>query len=205
MIPNAPVSLWQYFDFIVLGILTVVIGALLYSHKKNNGSLLATISQTIAHSKKSSLIFSLTMTVCYPIYYLFLWFWVGPKYLMPAWYYYLIFFAAVTEFIFVWVPSTTGRRKLLHDISASTVGIVMFITPVLIYLFGTGISKVSKFAILFFTLVSLVLLILILQINKRKYTVVYEALYIILFIISVSVIAHSWKIVLSTSVSPCQA
>src|SRR5258706_7871387 len=97
MFPTHPIAFWHYFDFITIGVLIIVITALMAAHHKNTGSLLGSISETVAYSKTSSIIFSITMTILFPLYYAFVWFWVLPLISAPRGFYYLLVFSALCE------------------------------------------------------------------------------------------------------------
>ena len=74
MFPSHPGSYWHYIDFVTLVSLTFIITALVKSHHKKTGALLGSISQTVAYSKASSIIFSIAMTIFFPLYYAYIWF-----------------------------------------------------------------------------------------------------------------------------------
>lgn len=190
MIPVSPLTFWEYFDVISLGALTLVIVTLLLSHRKKSGSLLSSISKTVAYSPQSSQIFSVAMTVFFPLYYAFLWFWVGPLLHMPYFYYILLAIAAFFEMIFVWMPAK-GKTNKIHTIAAAYVGFTMFILPLIILIYGTGLSKIDFTAILSFLSVSLSLLVLLAIQKLHKYTLQFEVIFCVMFLVTMSIIAHS--------------
>jgi hypothetical protein len=191
MIPEQPVDFWQYFDFYILALLTIFITYLLLLHRRKNGALLSTISQTIAHSKNSSLSFSIIMTICYPLYYGFLWYWVGPLTRMPAIFYILLIVSAVFEVIFVWVPSKSGRQKRIHEFAAGVVGIFMFASILLILILGNSIHNLAVLFCYLFLLTSLIMSWLLIFKKYRKHIFAFEVIYISLFLITISLVAHT--------------
>lgn len=190
MIPETAISFWQYFDLFTLGILAVVVGLLLSSHHKTHGSLLRTVSETVAYNRKSSLIFSIAMSICFPLYYAFIWFWVAPLTNMPKAFYYLLVISAFFELVFVWVPSKAGKKKIIHEIAAGFVGITMLIITILILIYGNELTSFMRAAILIFFAVTATLAIFLSQVKFRKYLFLSEVVYIVIFIATISVIAH---------------
>lgn len=191
MIPAQPVSFWQYFDLYTLSILALVIGALCLHHKRKYGSLLSTVSETLAHSRSSSLIFSITMTVCYPLYYAFIWFWVAPLLHMPGWFYALLVISAICEAIFVWVPAGKGRQKLIHQLAAGLVGVLLVIIAISILLAGDNLSTAGIFSSLIFLISTVVIGYIMLDRKNRRHMFMFELVYMILFLVMISFIAHS--------------
>lgn len=190
MIPIESVQFWQYFDIIVIALVSCVVAWLMLTHRKKKGELLSSISQTIAADSRSSLIFSVMMTVAVPLYYCFIWFWVGPKVAAPWYFYALVAVSFVAEMIFVWVPATSGRSKLVHEVNASFVGLTMFLAP-LALLIGGNLSDAAHIATILFICVSLAGGALLLTPKQRKYTLTYEIIYCVLFWALISFIAHS--------------
>lgn len=184
------VQSWQYFDFIVIGTVTIVVAWLMLTHRKKKGALLPSISQTIAADKNASLLFSVMMTVCVPLYYSFIWFWLGPKVVAPWYFYALVAASFVAEMVFVWVPATSGKSKKIHELNAWFVGLVMFAAP-LILLLAAHLSKAAIVATITFLALSLVMLLLLAIPRMRKYTLTYEIIYCVLFWALMSYIAHS--------------
>jgi hypothetical protein len=191
MIPSKPLHFWEFFDLYTLGILFVVVGLLIVVHYRKTGGLLGTISQTVAHSRQSSLVFSIVMTICFPLYYAFIWFWVSPLLQMPTWFYYLLVLSALCEIIFVWVPATTGKIRVVHEVMASIVGILMFVTAILILLYATDLSTIDITAALSFIVLTIALGVLLLIRRTRKSVFAYETIYCLGFLIFISVIAHT--------------
>jgi hypothetical protein len=191
MIPSTPITFWQYFDLFTLSTLTVVIGLLLASHHKARGSLLKTISETVAHTRKSSLIFSITMSICFPLYYAFMWFWVAPLTKMPTGFYFLLATSAFFELVFVWVPSKAGKKKIVHEIAAGFVGIAMLIMPILILLYGDGLTDFMKGILILFFAMTTTLAVSLSQIKLRRHLFLFETVYLVTFLTTISVIAHS--------------
>lgn len=191
MIPSAPITFWKYFDFISIGALAIIIGYLVTDHRKQTGSILGTISQTVAHNPKSSLFFSLGMTVFFPAYYAYLYFWLAPHVGAPNSYYYLLIVSAIFEMIFVWVPAREGVKNTIHSVAAGIVGIFMFTLPALILVEARTINEAAKFSIVAF-LVTSCLLATSLAIKKyRKYTFGYETGYCLLFLICMAIVGHT--------------
>jgi hypothetical protein len=146
MFPAHPVV----FDFITISTLTLVLIALMKAHHRNTGSLLGSISQTVAYSKKSSTIFSITMTVCFPLYYAFVWFWVLPLIQAPHWIYCILLFSALCEMVFVWVPATVGKSKRIHEIATSIVVVAMFLLALVILFTGINLSIAARTSLIIF-------------------------------------------------------
>lgn len=191
MIPVSPVPFWQYFDLITLSILLSVTAVLVMAQRKSTGKLLGTISQSVAHTKRSSLIFSIFMTICYPLYYAFVWLWVGPLVDAPTIFYYLLAGSALCEMVFVWVPATTGMSHKIHAAMAYVVGVEMFVFPVIILLYGQNVSSFAQASIIFFLVTGCALLSLMIFKKLRTYTFLYETIYSVVFLLTVSIIAHS--------------
>ena len=81
--PNAPLQAFQYLDAFVIVGLSLMIGKLLIDYRRKNGNMLSTISKTVVATKQSSLVFTLSMLVAFPLYYAWVWLWVGPVLAMP--------------------------------------------------------------------------------------------------------------------------
>lgn len=188
MLPNAPIVFWQYFDFFSLSVLSAIIGSLLFLQIRRTRVLPSTISESIAASPKSRLIFGIVMTIFFPLYYAFLWFWVGPKISAPLTYYFLIVLAFFSEIVFVWMPAI-GKTKKLHTYTALLVGSTMLLLSVIVFLFGDNLSVISKWSILLFWLTSFSLIYIVGF--HRKHTFVAEVVYCIGFLVMISIIAHS--------------
>jgi hypothetical protein len=191
MIPAVPVEFWRFFDFYTIGILFVVIGLLVRTHHNKNGAALRTISQTVAYSKPSSLIFSIVMTIFFPLYYAFIWLWVGPKVYMPVVFYYLLTISAICEMIFVWVPATIGKSRKVHEAMATIVGLAMFVLPIIILVYGKYLNITDKVSILSFIILAIILGCLLVIRRLLAYTFLFETIYCLVFLITISIIAHS--------------
>lgn len=190
MMLSEPVQFWQYFDIIGIALVSFVVPWLMLTHRKKKGELLASISQTIAADSRSSLIFSVMMTVAVPLYYCCMWFWVGPKVAAPWYFYLMLAVSFVAEMIFVWVPATSGRSKLVHEVNASFVGLTMFLAP-LALLVGGGLSDAARTATIIFIGVTWAGGGLLLTPKQSKYTLTYEIIYCVLFWALMLFIAHS--------------
>lgn len=192
MIPAAPISFWQNFDFISMGVITVLVGALVGFHKRTIGILFNTISETIAHTPRSSLIFSIGMTIFFPLYYVFMYFWVGPRLVVPLIFYHILLVSAICELIFVWVPAVPGRKNIIHSIAAGLVGFFMLVLQIIVLATADNLNNWSRYSIITFLAVS-ALMVISLAIGKvrRRYTFTYEVIYCLLFFVSMSIIAHS--------------
>ena len=191
MMPSSPVAFWKYFDFISIGALSIVISYIVIVHRKRNGSILSTISQTVAHTPKSSLLFSLAMTVFFPIYYAYVYFWVGPHVDAPTIFYYLLLVSAICEMIFVWVPALQGRKNQIHSLAAGIVGIFMFIIPLLVLLFASNLNIAASTAINIYLIASLLMGLSLIIKELRKYTFSYEVVYCLIFLVCMSIVGHS--------------
>lgn len=190
MIPAEPVVFWQYFDVIVISIVSVVVLWLVLTHKSKKGELLPSISQTIAADKRSSRIFSIMMTVCVPLYYAFIWFWVAPLASAPWYFYGLLVISVIAEMIFVWVPATLGRRKLIHEYAAGFVGIVMIIAPLILIATG-NLSGIANVGIGVFIAITLGIAACLLHPKLRNHSLVLEIIYCIAFWAVISLVAHT--------------
>ena len=191
MFPTQPVALWHYVDFITIGILTIVLTLLIKAHHKKTGRLQGSISETVAYSKTSSLIFSITMTALFPIYYAFVWFWVLPLIQAPRWVYYLLIISAVCEMVFVWAPATTGKSRQIHGIMASVVAVAMFILALFILVHGVNVNAVARIGLSIFLLSPLVILAIMTAKRFRKYTFIYEVIISVTFLAAISLVGHS--------------
>jgi hypothetical protein len=191
MIPAVPVEFWRFFDFYTIGALFVVIGSVVKSHHNKNGAVLKTISQTVAYSKRSSFIFSIAMTIFFPLYYMFMWLWVGPKIYMPVGFYYLLAISAICEMIFVWVPATIGKSRKVHEAMATTVGGAMLVLPIIILVYSKYLNIIDKVSILIFIILAIILSCLFAIRKLRKYTFLFETTYCLIFLATISIIAHS--------------
>lgn len=189
MIPMDSVRFWQHFDVVVIATVSLVIGWLMVTHRKKNGALLPSISQTIAADKRATLLFAVMMTVAVPLYYAFIWFWVGPLVVAPWYFYALVAISFVAEMIFVWVPATSGKSKRIHEITAGFVGLTMFVAP-LTLLIGGNLEETARLAAIAFTGSSVVMGVLLLTPKVRKYTLSFEIAYCIVFWVLMSYIAH---------------
>lgn len=189
MIPNAPVSFWEYFDAVSLTALFIVITFLMITHRKSTGALLSTISETVAHSTHSSLIFSIVMTVFFPLYYAFLWFWLAPSLRMPPVFYGLLLLSALFEIVFVWMPAN-GKTHKMHSTTSGVVGILMLVAPILILAYGIGLDGIDRAAIYTFLSVSIISLGLLFFRQMREYTLHIEIIYCATFLAAMSFIAH---------------
>ena len=191
MFPIHPVEFWHNFDFITISVLTVVLTALIKAHHQKTGSLLGSISETVAYSKSASTIFSITMTVCFPLYYAFVWFWVLPLIQAPHWIYYLLLFSALCEMVFVWVPATVGKNKRIHEAATSVVVVAMFLLALVVLLKGVSLGMPARISLIIF-LVSPFFIGILMTIKKfRRHTFIYEVICCVLFLASLSLVGHT--------------
>ncbi len=190
MIPETPITFWQYFDLVSL--IPIFIGVLwiLIAHRRAEGSYLHTISRVIAQSPKSQLGFSVLMTLFFPLYYAFLWFWVGPYVNAPTLFYAVLILSAIAEILFIWLPATgKGAKSKIHSVTAAFVGSMMFLAPLLL-LTGTP-SDIGRTAIISFYVVSGVLGIIYLSGKARRHTLLLEAIFCVAFLAMISIVAHT--------------
>jgi|GEM_PF-1230488 len=190
MIPMTPITFWKYFDIVSLGILIVVVSALLALHYKKTGGLLSTISKTVAHSPHTSLIFSVAMTLFFPLYYAFLWFWVGPLIKMPNVFYVLLAISAICEMIFVWMPAK-GKTNKAHAIAAGIVGVMMLIISIVILTYSSGLNEASTISIFTFLIVAGCTVVALASRKMYQYAFRIEVTYCVTFLAMMSLIAHS--------------
>ncbi len=192
MYPDQPMAFFKYMDAVVVGLLVVVITYILLRHAQRHCRLLPSISETIAYDKRSSLLFSVVMTACVPLYYAYVGLWIGPRYAMPPAFYWLLIVSIIAEFIFVWVPARGGRAGLVHTINACFVGAVMLLAPLLILLAGTGLSGVAHGTLLgYVLLVSIGFPLFVLARPLRRFSWQFEAAYIVLFWVVLAIAAHA--------------
>lgn len=189
MIPSEPVQFWQYFDVVVIATVTAVVAWLMVTHRTRNGALLPSISQTIAADKHATQLFAGMMTICVPLYYSFIWFWVGPLAAAPWYFYALVAVSFVAEMIFVWVPASSGRSKKIHEFTAGIVGFTMLVAP-FILLFAGQITEAMQRAIVVFASAGVIMGALLLIPKLRKYTLTFEIVYCVVFWALMSFIAH---------------
>lgn len=192
MYPDQPIAYFKYMDAVVVGLLIVVISFILVRHARRHGTLLPSISETIAYDKRSSLLFSVVMTVCVPLYYAYVGLWIGPRYAMPPAFYWLLVVSIVAEFIFVWVPARGGRAGLVHTINACFVGAVMLLAPLLILLAGTGLSGAAHAALFGYVLLAAIGFPLFTVVRPlHRYSWQFEAAYIVAFWAVLAIAAHA--------------
>ena len=164
--------------------------ALVRAHHKKTGGLLGSISQTLAYSKTSSTIFSIVMTIFFPLYYAFMWFWVLPLIRAPRGFYYLLILPALCEMVFIWVPATRGRSKRIHEIMVSMVFTVMYILCLLILTHGVHVDMAARIGICAFLVSPLFLGVVLATKKLRKYTFLYEIIYCVTFLAAISLVGH---------------
>lgn len=181
---------FEFVDIFVAAGLSLALASMLWWHHKKTSRVLGSISQTVAASRRKSLMFSLTMSVAYPLYYLWLWLWVGPSLMMPSAYYIVLVFSAVAELIFVWVPATDGVKRRVHETAAAFVGLAMLILPALILLNVRNPSELSKAVIFVYFGVCAVLLVLLASTKYRRHTFTYEVIYCLAFLVAMSVVGR---------------
>lgn len=131
------------------------------------------------------------MTILFPLYYAFIWFWVLPLIHAQRGVYYLLIFSALCEMVFVWVPATVGKSKRVHDTMASTVAVVMFLLALLILIAGVHISAAARTGLCVFLLSPFVILAAMTVKRFRKYTFFYEVVISIAFLAAMSLVGHS--------------
>ena len=190
MVPVVPIPFWQFLDVISVGIISIVIIWITINFRRNNDSPLKTISHTVAHTSRSSLVYSITMTIFFPLYYAFLWFWVGPTTGAPTVFYMILIASAVCEMVFVWVPARRGVKNIIHTTAASFVGMAMFALIVLLAFYGSKISLAGFVASAIFLMTTYVLGILVFFKKFRRQLFLLETIYCVVFIVTMSMIAH---------------
>jgi hypothetical protein len=189
MIPASHVLFWQYFDFLSVGALVIVIGLLMVLHRIRYGAHESTISKTIAKRKFSRVIFSVAMTCFFPLYYAFLYFWLGPSLHMPLIFYFLLFISAICELIFVWLPST-GKTEKIHNITAGIVGLGMIISMLFILIYGQGLMLSGFIASSCFLLLSIFIAFILYFKKLKNYSLAMELLFCAFYLLTVSIITH---------------
>lgn len=182
---------FEFVDLVVFAALTAVLGIMIWLHYRKNGAVLRSISATVAAEKRTSLVFSVVMSVLYPLYYAWLWLWVGPKVGAPPAYYVILAVAAVFELVFVWVPSTTGWRHETHKFAATMVGFGMLILPGMFLMTAQAMSVAAMISIAVFYAVALSVSTLLVLPRYRGHTFIYEVLYCAAFLVAASIVGHS--------------
>ena len=188
--PNAPLQAFQYLDAFVIVGLSLIIGKLLIDYRRKNGNMLSTISKTVVATKQSSLVFTLSMLVAFPLYYAWVWLWVGPVLAMPKWFYAVVAVSAVAEMMFVLVPASSGWKQKVHEVAASFVGLVMVAIPLMFLIWSPQISPIVQQAIYAYIVACFVLVVLLVVPKYRKHTLVYEIIFCIAFWSVMSVAGH---------------
>jgi hypothetical protein len=190
MFPTSPVAFWHYFDFITVGAITIVIMGLVRAHHKKTGGLLGSISETLAYSKTSSTIFSIVMTIFFPLYYAFIWFWILPLIHAPRVFYYLLIVPTLCEIVFIWVPATVGRSKRIHKVMVGIVFIIMYVFALLILIHGIHINMAARIGLSIYLASPFILFAAMTVKSLRKYTFLYEIIYCAAFLAAISLIGH---------------
>jgi len=191
MIPSVPIRFWEYFDALSIGVLVVVIFSLIISHHRRVGGVLSTISKTVAYSPRTSLIFSIAMTVFFPLYYAFLWLWVGPLVRMPVLFYIVLLLSAMCELLFVWMPAK-GKTDKVHAVAAGLVGLMMFILPIIMIVYGAGIGTLGKIGLISFLVIGSCVCFILLAKRVRHHIFQIEIIYCAAFLIAMSLVAHGY-------------
>ena len=166
------------------------IGPLIILHHKKYGSLESTISKTIAKRKSSRRAFSVTMMIFFPLYYAFLYFWVGPMTHMPDIFYALILLSAMFELIFVWVPAA-GDTERVHEVTAGLVSIGMILLMVIMVICGYGLTLTDYIAASCFILLAVSTVLIVYLRKLKRHTFMMEFVYCAAFALAMSIIAHS--------------
>ena len=187
-----PVIFWKFFDFISLLFIIVMVLVLISFHYRKNKNLHKTISETLATNRVSSIIFSIVMTIFFPLYYAFLWFWVGYLINAPTIYFLVLIFSSICEAIFVWVPAKgVGLSRRIHTVTTALVALAMIALPVILIVTLSILNNVDQIAIYSFLGVTILLVIILPTQFFKKYTIYFEAIFCLLFLTMMSIIAHS--------------
>lgn len=97
----------------------------------------------------------------------------------------------ISELVFVWVPATTGKSKVIHEYAAGFVGLVMLAAP-LILLFDGNLASIAALGVIIYVIISLLIcLLLLIPRFRRKYVLACEVVFCIAFWALISLIAHS--------------
>ena len=107
---------------------------------------------------------------------------------MPAIFYYLLAIGAICELIFVWVPAK-GAKTTVHSIAAGVVGIFMFVTAVMIVIAGKNVGSLAHAGLIAFLVASVTMLVSI--IKTPKWTFTFEIIYLVGFLLAISLVAHT--------------
>lgn len=187
-----PIRFWEYFDFISLGFIVITIAVLIGLYYRKNKTLQKTISETVADNRTSSIIFSAVMTIFFPLYYGFLWFWVGYLINAPPAYFIVLIVSGISEMLFVWLPAKgNGMRRRIHGIAVSVVGLAMLILPVLILLYSNNVDATGYYTIYAFLGVTVLIGAALLTGLFKKYTIQFEVAFCSVFLVMMSVVGHS--------------
>lgn len=190
MIPAIPVTFWQYFDAVVLVPFFVLMIWLLVSHYHKYGSFLSTVSHTIAASHLSSLVFSVSMTAIAPLYYAFVWFWAGPRMVVPDVFYWLLVPMLLSEILFVWLPANNVYAKW-HTLFATLTMTGMVIETLLIVVFAQYLSVWARASFWLFLCCSFVFVIVFTRKQLQRFIFPLEVVYCLLFLLAISLAAHT--------------
>lgn len=185
MVPAEPVVFWQYFDILSVGILTILVGLFVLHETRRTKKLPQTISSAVAEHPSTSISFAIVMTIFFPLYYAFLWFWVGPYVTAPYLFYVLAIVSFICELIFVWLPAR-GKYHVIHTSTATLVGVCMFAVSVLLLSTSVDLGPIGVWSIIGFWVTTIVAFLL----ARNGRTLIAEITYCAGFLAMVSVIAH---------------
>lgn len=130
------------------------------------------------------------MTVFFPLYYAFLWFWVGPYVGVLDLFYVILILSGVAEMVFIWLPATgKGLKSRVHTVMAVFVFFAMLAAAALI-LAGSP-SEMGRFATMCFFGVSLLTGLVYYFSKTRKHTLLLESVFCASFWVVISVVAHT--------------
>lgn len=185
-----PVSFTKNLDIISIIYMVIAVVILCFSFYKKEGTLLETISKTVAKNEKISLIFSIVMSFGIPMYYGSVLLYLSPKYKMSLMFNVLLMLALTLEMLFIWCPAR-GKTAKLHTRSALTVAIVMVFEMLLIALFGYNVNIVLKsIAVIYFVLCVLLGIMLVANKKVQQKSFLLQSAFLFLFVIIFMLLQH---------------
>lgn len=187
-----PVVFWKFFDVISLTFIFVMILVLMSLHYKKNKSLQKTISETLALDRASSTTFSIVMTLFFPLYYAFLWFWVGYLIKAPLVYFVILIFSVICEVVFVWVPARgKGLSRRVHQLTTTLVALAMIALPITLLITVPTLNNMNHITMYGFLAFTILLILMSPTQFFKKHMIYFEITFCLLFLIMMSVIGHS--------------
>jgi len=152
----------------------------------------ATISEHAAQNKVAFSILAFAVLGGGAMYYTLMWFWILPKF-HPYLFAELLTIALVCQVVFSLAPADRNREYLarVHTLTASTVGIVMYLLAWTLVLGGRVVEYWSLLTIWsFIGFASISLLSLIVMKHLRRNMLFFEVTYVTLFCLFIGLITY---------------